>query len=221
MNAENVGSSIARAFDVASVERGDVGEVVRVHEAAFPRFFMTRLGPHFLREYYTVIADHDASIFLKASSRGAIIGFVAGFVRPAEFYRALRARRYRLGLAVGRAMFRRPWLVPRLMLCCRRAGSSARNKAERADCELASLAVGPHGAGQGAGTVLVGAFVERAKEFGVHRIVLTTDARENERVVRFYRRLGFVVAKEFRATPRRVMYQMVLQIKGRQCQEMG
>lgn len=207
-----MGNSMAEPAFVSAAERRDIRRVAQVHEEAFPRFFMTTLGPRFLCEYYALVADSSDAIFLKAARGGLTVGFVAGFLRPADFYRRLRARRFRLAFAVARSVLVKPWLLPRLALSYGRAGDRAKSCLEDKECELASLAVDPGEAGRGTGTLLVNEFVKQAKEAGARRVVLTTDAKNNERAIGFYERLGFAVRSGLRPTPTRAMFEMVLEL---------
>jgi ribosomal protein S18 acetylase RimI-like enzyme len=166
--------------------------VVAVHQAAFPGFFMTQLGPRFLREYYRCVLDVPAGILLTETKDGACVGFVAGFVDPAAFYSELRRRRARLGLAALRGIVSRPRRLMTMMANYGRAGNAARAPLEADTAELSSVAVVPAAAGQGIGFRLVRAFIDAAASAGARRVVLTTDAYGNDAVNRFYQRLGFV-----------------------------
>jgi ribosomal protein S18 acetylase RimI-like enzyme len=173
----------------------DLPEIVRVHQAAFPGFFLTQLGPTFLREYYRTVCDFEDGIALLACTKSGVAeGFVAGFVRPAAFYQLLRSRRVRLGVAAMPALLRRPTLLPRLLRNGRRAADSSRGPQADRESELASIGVAPTGQGKGIGRALVAAFIEHSRARGADRVSLTTDVRDNESVNRFYQTLGFHVA---------------------------
>lgn len=43
-----------------------LGSVVAIHKEAFEGFFLTRMGPRFLRAYYQAVLDFEASISLVA-----------------------------------------------------------------------------------------------------------------------------------------------------------
>jgi ribosomal protein S18 acetylase RimI-like enzyme len=184
--ADNVSLRIA--------SESDLDLVVRIHETAFPKFFLTALGADVLRLYYRSVIEYRGSIFLVASVNGTTTGFVAGFTDPAGFYRHLRSRRVELGLAIAARLLSRPQLLPRVLLDYRRTGRRATSLVPRAS-ELASLAVLPQNEGQGIGSALVKAFIRGCVAQGVHSIVLTTDAVANDRVNRFYLRSGFRLSR--------------------------
>lgn len=180
---------------VRPATKPDLADIVRIHAAAFPGFFLTQLGPAFLREYYRTVCDFEHGIALVACSKdGATEGFVAGFIGPAAFYQLLRSRRVRLGLCAAPAILRRPALLPRLLRNGRRAADSSQGSPANRESELASIGVAPTGQGKGIGRALVAAFIEHSRAGGAECVSLTTDARENETVNRFYQSLGFQVA---------------------------
>jgi ribosomal protein S18 acetylase RimI-like enzyme len=173
---------------VRPAARGDLPDVVRVHQAAFPGFYMTRLGPPFLRLYYRLVMDYAGGILLVAERAGRVSGFVSGFARPAGFYRLLRKNRPRVALSVLPALLRSPGLAKRLVTNAGRVEDSAREE-DGGACELSSIGVMP--GTRGLGSALVAAFVADAQARGAREVYLTTDALDNDRVNEFYRRCGF------------------------------
>ena len=129
--------------------------IVAVHLDAFPEFFMTQLGPRFLHEYYRHVLEHPRGILLTENGESECIGFVAGFVDPAAFYRELRRGRVRLGLAACASLMMRPRRLFTLVANYRRAGDAALQSPDERTAELSSLAVGPRGRGRGVGSRLV------------------------------------------------------------------
>ncbi|MHB1097266.1 MAG: GNAT family N-acetyltransferase [Gemmatimonadaceae bacterium] len=159
--------------------------------AAFPNFFMTQLGPSFLREYYSCVVDYSSGILLTESDVAGCVGFVAGFIDPPSFYRNLRRRRVRLTLAAVLQVVSQPRRLSVLFANYRRAGDAAHRHSEPDTAELSSLAVRPDAKGRGVGSLLVQRFIVLARQYGARRVVLTTDAADNDGVNRFYQRLGF------------------------------
>ena len=186
------------AHDESSLE-----EIVALHRAAFPAFFLTQLGARFLRQYYRCVREHPMGILLTEREGGRCIGFVAGFADPASFYRALRRRRLRLALAALGAIARRPWLLPTLLANYATTGARGSAPPARDAAELSSLAVDPEASRRGVGARLVHRFADAARARGATHIFLTTDAHANEGVNAFYRRLGFTLARRFEARPGR------------------
>lgn len=173
----------------------DAADVVAIHLAAFPGFFLTFLGPRFLRELYRGIVSDAAGIAWVAEEEGRVLGFVAGTDSPSRFYRRLIERRVlRFAVAAAVPFLRRPSILPRLLRAFRKPAE--RGEASERRAELMSLAVAPSGQGSGAGALLVERFLEEARRRGVETVCLTTDAVANEKVNRFYERLGFTRARE-------------------------
>lgn len=187
----------------------DIPAVAAIHAAAFPDFFLTRLGPAFVRNYYRQVVEFDAGWLLIAERDGLPIGFVAGFAEPDRFYAGLKRRPWRFLLPLAFGLARRPWLLSRIL---RRGAAVALRGDGRpddcgtiGDCELSSLAVLPGMQGQGVGLRLVAAFVQVAQAHQASLIRLTTDARDNDAVNAFYARAGFSLVGCLTADRRRPM----------------
>jgi len=183
----------------------DIRSVVSIHLSAFRGFFLSRLGPSFLGEYYSVVRAYEKSIFLVAEQEGRVVGFAAGFVEPSAFYWKLRRDALRLGISMVPALVRRPGLLRGILVDFRKTGENANNESSRSAAELASVAVDPSYSGRGEGANLIEAFVSHARLLGGEYVYLTTDAHENEAVNRFYVRSGFRLHRSFVVPPGRVM----------------
>lgn|ERR1700682_4423437 len=189
---------------VRRMETRDVAAVVRVHLRSFPGFFLSFLGPSFLRQLYLGIVEDPSGIaFVTDSTDGDTVvgvgGFVAGTDQPEGFYRRLLQRRWwHFGLASAVPALRRPRIVPRLLRALTMPRRSGEHGADSA--LLMSIAVEPAGQGTGAGAALVEAFLDEARRRGRERVVLTTDAADNDAVNRFYLQRGFSIVRTL-ATP--------------------
>lgn len=193
--------------------REDLDAVVAVHLEAFPGFFMAQLGPRFLRTYYRCVVEYPKGVLLSESSGLECLGFVAGFVDPAAFYRELRRRRVRLGLAACAGILVRPRRLVTMLADYGRAGEAAGRPPEPRTAELSSLAVLPGAAGRGIGTRLVQRFIKAASERGADRVTLTTDSHDNESVNRFYLQLGFTCVRTFEARRGRMLNEYTLETR--------
>src|SRR4051812_24983292 len=91
----------------------DLDRVVEIHLAAFPGFFLSAMGPRFLRAYYRVLRESTRSILLviEPEGGGAAEGFVAGVVDPQRFQGELRTHAVALGVAALPTLLRRPQLA--------------------------------------------------------------------------------------------------------------
>jgi ribosomal protein S18 acetylase RimI-like enzyme len=192
---------------------GDLPSVVGIHERAFSGFFMTELGPAFLERYYGEVLAYPGGILLVAEEDAATVGFVAGFCNPGGFYRTLRRHVVPVGLAMLPAMCRRPMLLRRVVSNFRRAGDVVREPLH-GGAELSSLAVDPAVGRRGAGKALVEKFVDHAAAKGASMVYLTTDAKGNDAVKRFYVSLGFGLVRTFVTAQGRLMDEMRLPLPG-------
>lgn len=173
----------------------DVESVVRVHTQSFPGFFLSSLGPEFLRLFYMAVLNDATGIALVASRQNSIVGFACGSSAPQGFYRHLLKRQWwKFGSAAMRAVICRPSMIQHLL-------SAVRSRVGPTDdtpvAELMSVATAPHFQRHGVGEVLVTRFLSEARRSGSARVTLTTDRRANESVNSFYRRLGFTLATSF------------------------
>jgi len=176
----------------------DIASIARVHTEAFPGFFLTRLGPPFLRSYYRTVLQFDGGQLYVAENDRRIVGFVAGFVDPARFYAALKQSPWRFAVPLALGLARRPWLAGRIAArICDAAARGRRTSGAVATVgrvELSSLAVRPTAQGKGIGRRLVNAFLEAARRAPASVVSLTTDAKDNDDVNAFYQRAGFQLA---------------------------
>lgn len=189
--------------------RSDVDAVVAVHGAAFTGFFLTSLGPRFLKLLYEGYVEHESAVLLVAGSddadSGDVVGFVAGTTRPEAFFASLRAARgLRMTRAALPALLRRPWIVgERLWAAARYSGEKPAAIGNAA--LLSSLAVRPGAAGRGIGQKLVEAFCREAALKGASTVYLTTDSSGNDPANAFYGRCGFRRVAELARPRGRIM----------------
>jgi len=180
----------------------DVVEVVSVHLEAFPGFFLSFLGPRFLKLFYgEAMAIQEIAIV--ADEGGRCVGFAAGSAAPGAFYRRLiRRRLIAFGMAALPAILRRPSVAVRVARALRRPSDAQKPEGT---ATLMSLGVHPELQGTGIGKELVRAFMEEASARRARRIDLTTDKLSNEPTNRFYKSLGFRVAREITTPEGRVL----------------
>lgn len=178
---------------------GDLRAVVRIHQQAFARFFLTKLGPGFLVKYYRLVLERPDGILLVAVNDGDMAGFVAGFASPAGFYNEMKKRKVSFALAAIPALLRSPGIARRLLLDFHEVKNTADpgKSLEPGSGELSSIGVAPAWSGQGIGRGLLAAFIARARELGLNAITLTSDADGNEAVNEFYRKAGFRMERTF------------------------
>jgi ribosomal protein S18 acetylase RimI-like enzyme len=189
------------SLGVRPMETGDIREVVDLHRAALPDWFIATAGRRFLEMFYAE-ALKTGEIAYVAVQDGLVAGFVMGSVRPLAFSRSLlRSRGLDLLLAGAAATLGslRSW--PRI------AGSALKPflREETGQSHAATMmfiAVSPWAESAGIARRLVDAFIREADRRGAGRVMLTTRLLDNERANRFYRRLGFRVVAERRRLDR-------------------
>jgi ribosomal protein S18 acetylase RimI-like enzyme len=186
----------------------DIGAVTTVHLAAFPGFFLSCLGPRFLRELYRAIVADKEGIAFVAVDDDHLIGFVAGTADGGFYRRAARRRWFRFAAASAGALLRKPSIARRLFRALYAPPATSSQGAL-----LMSLAVDPDAQRSGAGTLLTRAFVAGAQRCGATAVILTTDKTANDSVNAFYRAQGFTLAAAFLTPEGRPMNEYILYIE--------
>jgi glycosyltransferase involved in cell wall biosynthesis/ribosomal protein S18 acetylase RimI-like enzyme len=190
----NIDAPLRPSVRQASLD--DLEGIVVAHQTAFEHFFLTQLGPEFLRVYYRLALTYGAGIVLVSSREDMIDGFVCGFMNPGEFYRRMWQNRWAfIGPALS-ALARRPSLATQVLNGVKRIQTSACLAQERS-CELSSIAVLPEASSQGLGKTLMRAFVAQSWSMKADCIYLTTDAERNPRANKLYHESGFQLARRF------------------------
>ena len=182
----------------------DAPHLARLHQRAFPDFFLSRLGEPFLVQFYLGFVDDPTAVIVVVRDdnrcpQGVAVGTTDA---PGFFGRLLRRR---LGGFIGasaRAVLRHPSTAPRLLQAVLYRGDVPRG---REGALFSSMCVDPTLAGNGIGSALIANWTQRARTMGAERAFLTTDAEGNDVVNAWYRREGWVVTDEFIAAGGRAM----------------
>lgn len=192
----------------------DLYRIVNIHMKAFPGFFMTKLGKKFLWEYYFTVLMYNSNIFLVAidENENKILGFVAGFLNPSSFYSFLKRRSFRLGLSIFLEILKSPKLVMPIIQNYQRVNKNISLNEEKT-VELASIAVDPEYSGKGIGKSLVKGFLSAALKLGAKKVILSTDAENNDKVNYFYKSLGFELERTFYSSRKRLMNEYCFYLK--------
>ena len=180
-------------LDLTPLRVADAPALARLHQRAFPTFFLSSLGTDFLRQFYAGYAEDPTGVcFALRDTDGNPVGAVTGTTEPAGFYKRLLKRRF-LGFAMAslRAALRNPAAAPRLLRAVGYRGDSP--DVEGPHALLSSICVDPSVKGTGAGKRLAVAWVNEVRQRSTPQAFLTTDAEGNDQVNDFYRRLGWVL----------------------------
>lgn len=177
-------------FHIAPLAPNDVDMVVKLHLRAFPDFFLSFLGPRFLREFYfSFLMDPVGMAFVARSEQDGVVGAIVGPLDPRGFFgRLLRRRWWAFGLASLAALLRRPSSASRLARALVYRGEAP---AGQVRALLSSIAVSPDAQGKGIGRALVERWLDEARSRGARGCFLTTDAENNYAVNRFYLSQGW------------------------------
>jgi len=189
-------SSAVASSNIRYATSTDVADMVVVHLESFPGFFLTFLGPGFLKVLYSSILEVPDNISLVlVSDNNKVEGFVVGTLSPEGLYKRLLVKNwFNFALASVLPALRNPSCIPRLL----RAFSTPKTaKLKSADCLLMSIGVLPNKIGTGAGRMLVEEFLGLAGQRGANSVSLTTDRDNNDSVNRFYEKTGFKLDRSF------------------------
>lgn len=184
-------------INIRSASINDLHSVVEVHGEAFPNFFLTRMGSGFLREMYSGYLCHSSGIFLVATDRDDIVGFVVGTTSPEKFFSDLRKKRALFFLVYSiPGLLRNPILVfKKLFSAIFYRGDKPEELIESA--LLSSIGVKPDYFRKSVGRSLLEGFEGEAFSKGSASVFLTTDKLNNDRVNLFYRNNGYAVESFF------------------------
>lgn len=192
----------------------EIRSIAVVHRAAFRSFFLTQLGPAFLRAYYETVLEYPGGILLAAVQDESIIGFSAGFIDPPGFYSLLRKKRLRMGLAALPWLIMHPANLVRVFWNYRLTLEESRetDPAIAQVAEWSSMGVRPESQGHGAGRQLLAAFIDAARESGASRVRMTTDAVGNDATNQMYVRAGYKLVRVIRRPYGRILNEYELDL---------
>jgi len=199
-------------YDIVEIETRHIDRIVDVHIKSFPTFFLTFLGPRFLKEFYKSFTYDKTGIGFVAVERNThdILGVIVGPLVPAGYFkRLLKKRWYAFCLASTAAILKRPTIINRLFRAVFYRGE-APSGPQRA--LLSSIAVSPQAQGQGIGQALVKRWAEEVHRHGVTGCFLTTDAYNNDKVNGFYQGLGWKIESSYTTPEGRVMNRYIFDL---------
>ena len=199
-------------INIVPIKTVHVQQVVDVHMQAFPEFFLTFLGPKFLREFYNSFSYESTGIGFVAedAETGDALGVIVGPLVPDGYFKRLLQRRWwAFCLASAIAIFKRPIIIKRLFRALFYRGESPSGP-QRA--LLSSIAISPQSQGHGIGQALVKTWVEEVKRRGCTGCYLTTDANDNDKINSFYQKLGWNIESTYTTPEGRVMNRYILDL---------
>lgn len=185
----------------------DLDDVVEVHNSAFKGFFLTNLGPRFLKLYYRSVTDSPNGILIGAYQGEKLIGFCAACYKSAGFNASLVKEHWlEFGLLGIQLLLTRPMAVMRLVRNLNKTGTE---DDDGAYAELMSIAVDRNVQNSGAGKAMLDYLEAMLRQEGIDSLSLTTDKENNEKTLGFYAKRGFTELYSFTAYPNRLMYRLI------------
>lgn len=200
------------AISIIPIKAAHIQQVVQVHMQAFPEFFLTFLGPKFLGEFYNSFTYESTGIGFVAedTETGEVVGVVVGPLSPEGYFKRLLKRRWwAFCLASIIAILKRPIVVKRLFRALFYRGDAPSGSRRSL---LSSVAVSPKVQRQGVGQELVKRWIQEVERSGYSGCYLTTDADDNDKINRFYQKLGWKIESTYRTPEGRVMNRYVLDL---------
>ena len=131
------------SIKITNLKQSDIKSVVDVHMKSFPDFFLTFLGPRFLKEFYTsfLVDDEGMGFVAVDEESNRIVGGIVGPVTPDGYFKRLLKRRwFAFCLASMTAVITRPTVIKRLFRAVFYRGESPQGPKRSL---LSSIAVDP------------------------------------------------------------------------------
>lgn len=191
---------------IGPIDSSDIYDLAKQHRAAFPDFFLSKLGERFLREFYRgFISDPKALTTVVRDESGRVLGAAVGTADPNGFFKRLLKRRW-MGFALASASYvlHSPRETLRLVRAITyRGGASVQPGAAL----LSSIFVAPTAQGKSLGRDLLEDWTRKAAATGANVANLSTDALNNDRVRSFYEKSGWSTDHEYTTPEGRQMVQ--------------
>jgi glycosyltransferase involved in cell wall biosynthesis/GNAT superfamily N-acetyltransferase len=184
--------------------RSEVPAIAQMHMDAFPDYFMTSLGKHFLVQFYLAFTEDPSSVVSVAREPGGrILGVAVGSAQPAGFFRRALVHRFTgFALAGLSAVLSNPGSVFRLVRGAMYRGDQPRGSG---GALLSTIAVVPTYQGGGVGQAVLESWERNAVYKGATEAYLTTDSDKNVRVNHFYQKAGWSIDHQYKTREGRAM----------------
>lgn len=188
----------------------DINTIVYIHTQAFKGFFLTSLGPGFLKLLYQSFLRREHGILRVATDRNEnIVGFAAGTTKPEVFFSKLRKQKsLKFLLKIAPSIFNNP--KPVLIKLSYAVFYRGDNPKKLTDIALlSSIAVHPNESGKSIGKRLLCDFEEQVQKKGNNALYLTTDKSNNDKVIIFYQNAGYQIESKFLQPGNRSMLRLI------------
>ena len=200
-------------IEIRKAVQKDLADIIKIHQQAFPDFFLTTLGSSFLRLYYSCMSKSQDAATYCAFLDDKLVGFATSSYVSHGFNKSLiKKNLFKFGLMGIRLLFTKPDAIIRLIKNFDKESSDSGIEDKGEYAELYSIAVSPDCQGGGVGKKLLLKTEEDVKAHNV-AISLTTDYYNNDKTIGFYHSLGYEDYYEFVTYPNRRMWRMIKKLK--------
>ena len=185
-------------------DKAYLDQVVSIHMATFPGFFLTFMGRGFLKQMYSAYCAHKDSALLLALDEDAVpVGFLAYSTDLSGLYKfMIKKKLFAFGWYSLGALIRKPRVFFRLLRAFLKPSQSKRDEAY---VELASIGISPEKKGRGIGSQLINQLKELVDFQKYAYITLETDGVDNAAANGFYQKNGFVCCRSYETAEGRKM----------------
>ena len=175
-------------MEIRDIRCSDLEEVVEIHCAQFPGFFLTKMGPSFLFNFYKTGLECDTVVAVLGVEGNQKVGFAIGFGEAEQFKYMLKKKAVRFVIPLVLRFAAKPTLI--FLVIQRAIQFFFSNRQEVTSVsELSSLAAIENSSGYG--SLILEGFLSRCRSRGFQYLELSTDNVSNDRVHEFYHRNGF------------------------------
>ena len=190
---------------ILNVDKNIINEIISIHLLAFQGFFLFFMGRGFLKLIYSSYIEHNNSGILVAYENKRIVGFLAYSSDLSGLYKFMIKKKillfawYSLG-----AFLRKPSIFIRLGKAFLKPSEAKRDEKY---VELASIGVAPNVKSKGIGSNLINVLKTMVNFTEFAYITLETDAKDNDGVIKFYEKNGFIRARAYETNEGRKMFE--------------
>lgn len=185
-------------------EKIDVKSIATLHTSVFENNLLSKLGSKFLATYYSAAIKSENTIFLFVMDNNELVGFIQAARTARGYHKEILIKNFPKFLGHLHLLFKNLHLI----VCLFRNLDKSSSKVRKEYSEIVTIAVDSNYQGKGIGKELVMELEKILKETSEPCLSLTTDKFNNDKVISFYERLGFIDRDEIKVCPNRVMYRL-------------
>ncbi|HAO15558.1 MAG TPA: GNAT family N-acetyltransferase [Tenacibaculum sp.] len=148
--------------EVKVVRLVDVDRIVKIHKQSFKDFFLTNLGPSFLKAYYKVLINSKESIVVGFFANNQLEGFCAVAKLSRGFnFNLIKANLWFFFIQGVKILFTKPFAILRLIKNLNKTDSNVNDSGNYS--EVLSIAISTNMQGKGGGKKMLYEIEEKIK----------------------------------------------------------